>query len=177
MIEKLDFLIRFWELRARGASLGTPLRQEERQELLSLLQLVTSDLKTPPPGAAPRVSNALPAQMIGVTGMGAIGIEIRLITATALVVTCAAAVSARVPLIVRASDAVSGLEYTLPCTVAWVHMGAPHTMALEIDGIPIRGPFDDERPMTTQTTLERKVNYERLFAWPTTQSVAHAKSQ
>ena len=43
--------------------------------------------------------------------------------------------------IVRAADAVSGVEYVLPCTVAWVHRGAPNTIALGVDGIPSRTNF------------------------------------
>jgi hypothetical protein len=177
VIEKLDFLVRFWELKARHATLGEPLHQEEQRELLSLLQLVTSDLKVPPAGPAPRVQQALPAQMIGVNGVGAIGVEIRIVTAAALVVTCAAFASPGSPVIVRATDAVSGVEYTFPCTVVWAHMGAPHTMALVVDGIPLRAPFDDEQIVTRPATVVRRVNYERLFSWPTSQPMTHAGSQ
>src|SRR6188768_3493796 len=50
LIEKLDFLVRFWELKARNASLGEPLGSQEQIELLSLMQLVTGDLESPPAG-------------------------------------------------------------------------------------------------------------------------------
>ena len=52
MIEKLDFLVRFWELKARHATLGEPLGQDEQRELLSLLQLVTGDMHLPEIGRA-----------------------------------------------------------------------------------------------------------------------------
>ena len=65
MIDKLDFLVRFWELKARNASLGEPLAPREQIELLSLMQLVTGDLDTPQIGPIDRPRGALPAQMIG----------------------------------------------------------------------------------------------------------------
>ena len=42
-MEKLDFLVRFWELRARYEAIGIPLTKSERFELLSLMQLVASE--------------------------------------------------------------------------------------------------------------------------------------
>ena len=42
-MEKLDLLVRFWELRLRYEALGMPLNRQERLELLSLLQLMASD--------------------------------------------------------------------------------------------------------------------------------------
>jgi hypothetical protein len=50
VIDKLGFLVRFWELKARHATLGEPLSASEQLELLSLMQLVTGDCKMPPPG-------------------------------------------------------------------------------------------------------------------------------
>ena len=35
----------------------------------------------------------------------------------------------------------SGVEYALPCKVAWVHAGAPYTVALVVDGIRSRSTF------------------------------------
>src|SRR5688500_10659642 len=43
LLDKLDFLVRFWELKARNGSLGAPLAPNEQIELLSLMQLVTGD--------------------------------------------------------------------------------------------------------------------------------------
>src|SRR5580704_851576 len=65
LIDKLGFLVRFWELKARHATLGEPLASREQLELLSLMQLVTGDFKMPDPGQYARPPNALPAQLIG----------------------------------------------------------------------------------------------------------------
>ena len=52
-------------------------------------------------------------------------------------------------MIVRAADAVSGVEYALPCEVMWVHPGTsqePCTIALVVDGIPTRSVFASPDP-------------------------------
>ena len=140
MIDKLDFLVRFWELKARNASLGEPLMPREQIELLSLMQLVTGDLEVPPPGPVDRPKGALPAQMIGDGTI--LAVEIRNVSAAALLVSCASTVPEGSRVILRAADAVSGVEYALPCTVCWVHKGsAPSFLALGVDGIPTRAVF------------------------------------
>ncbi len=136
VIEKLGFLVRFWGLRARHATLGQPLASGEQLELLSLMQLVTSELKVPAPGTRARPDDALPAQLIGQGGM--LPVEIVHVSAAALVVTGARSMPSGERVILRTADAVSGVEYTLPCTVAWAHSGRPDAMALVVDGIPAR---------------------------------------
>src|SRR5579863_8740846 len=54
VIDKLGFLVRFWQLKARHARIGQPLGAREQLELLSLMQLVSSDFRLPPPGPCPR---------------------------------------------------------------------------------------------------------------------------
>lgn len=139
MIDKLDFLVRFWELKARNASLGEPLVPKEQIELLSLMQLVTGDLEVPAAGPVDRPKSALPAQLIGDGTI--LPVEIRSVSAAAVVVSCASTVPALSPVVLRAADAVSGVEYTLPCTVLWVYRGAPTILALSVDGIPTRAVF------------------------------------
>ena len=139
MIDKLDFLVRFWELQARHATLGHPLVATERVELLSLMQLVTSDARVPQEGPAAPHDEALPAQLIG-EGM-IVSVEIRDVSASGLLVACAVILQRGSHVILRAADAVSGVEYVLPCSVAWVHRGAPNTTALVVDGIPSRKSF------------------------------------
>lgn len=139
MIDKLDFLVRFWALRARNASLGEPLLPREQIELLSLMQLVGGDLEVPAAGPAPRPKSALPAQMIGDGTI--LNVEIRSVSAAAVVISCAGTVPMGSNVILRAADAVSGVEYALPCTVLWVHRGAPTILALSVDGIPTRSVF------------------------------------
>src|SRR6188474_2007856 len=87
LIDKLDFLVRFWELKARNASLGEPLGPSEQIELLSLMQLVTDDLDAPAAGPVERPRGALPAQMIGDGTI--LPVEVRNITASAVIVSCA----------------------------------------------------------------------------------------
>ena len=43
--------------------------------------------------------------------------------------------------IIRTADAVSGVEYAFPCSVAWVYDASPCIMALVVDGIPTRSEF------------------------------------
>ncbi len=165
MIEKLDFLVRFWELKARHATLGQPLEQDEQHELLSLLQLVTSDLKVPDIGAAARVPYALPAQMIGEGRMHSV--ELRAVTAAALVVSASYALPVGAPVIIRTTDAVRGIEYALPCRVAWVHTGASLTIALIVDGIPTRSDFEK---LEGGHSFTPSLSYTRNHTWPTTRA-------
>jgi hypothetical protein len=141
VIEKLDFLVRFWELKARHATLGAPLGPHEQVELLSLMQLV-GEFDVPAAGPVARPKSALPAQLIGDGTMRAV--EIRALSAAALLVAIAVPIAVGAQVIVRAADAVTGVEYALPCKVMWVHAGSAHdasTMALVVDGIPSRSVF------------------------------------
>jgi hypothetical protein len=151
VIDKLGFLVRFWQLRARHASRGEPLTASEQLELLSLLQLVTTDLRMPLPGSCARPSNAIAGQLIGEGRV--LPIEVRYVCAAALLVGCRLGYEAPTPgehVILRAADAVSGVEYVLPCSVEWVHGGAPAASvapspsgttviaAVVVDGVPTR---------------------------------------
>jgi hypothetical protein len=139
VIDKLGFLVRFWELKARHATLGEPLSSREQLELLSLMQLVTGDFRMPEPGTCARPPNALPAQLIG---EGAIlPVEVRYVCAAALLVASSKSMTPGERVIIRTADAVSGIEFALPCSVAWVYDGSPCIMALVVDGIPARAEF------------------------------------
>jgi len=141
LIDKIGFLVRFWELKARHATLGQPLSSSEQIELLSLMQLVTGDFKMPEPGACARPADALPAQLIG---EGAIlPVEVRFTCAAALLVASVKAMTPGERAIVRMSDAISGIEFALPCSVSWVYDESPCIMALVVDGIPTRAELDD----------------------------------
>jgi hypothetical protein len=144
VIDKIGFLVRFWELKARHASLGQPLSGGEQLELLSLMQLVTGDFQMPEPGAYARPDNALPAQLIGEGTI--LAVEVRDVCAAALLVSSARAMTPGERVIVRAADAVSGIEFALPCSVAWVYDGSPVMMALVVDGIPTRTEFATPEP-------------------------------
>jgi hypothetical protein len=139
VIDKLGFLVRFWELRARHATLGEPLSAREQLELLSLMQLVTGDFRMPEPGSCARPANALPAQLIGEGTI--LPVEVRHVCAAALLVASSKSMSPSERVIIRTADAVSGIEFALPCSVAWVYDASPCIMALVVDGIPARAEF------------------------------------
>lgn len=161
MLEKIDFLIRFWELRARHESAGAALDQSEQCELLSLLQLVTEDLKVPDAQSLAASTGAqCPAQAIGEAGV--VAVEIRLVTASALVVTGARQLEPNEAVIVRATDAIAGVEYSLPCRVTWVRAGTPTTMALVVDGVPTRAAF--EAADVSHSAFARRAR--PVFGWP-----------
>jgi hypothetical protein len=158
MIETLDFFVRFWELKARHVTVGEPLCPSEQIELLSLMQLVTRDLRIPRAGPASRKHGVLPAQLIG-DGV-ILSIEIRHVSAGAVLVACSCSVSEGARVIVRASDAVRGVDYALPCTVAWVHRassaktGDPaYTIALVVDGLPTRNHFSSPPDAEARSSL------------------------
>ena len=140
LIDKLDFLVRFWELKARNASLGEPLVPREQIELLSLMQLVTGDLDVPAVGPVERPRSALPAQMIGDGTI--LPVEIRSVSAGGRRSSVARRSSPRArtsscapPMRSRASST------SCPCNVLWVYRGAPTILALSVDGIPTRSVF------------------------------------
>jgi hypothetical protein len=136
LIDKLGFLVRFWELRARHATFGEPLAPNEQLELLSLMQLITGDFKMPPVGKSTRPPNALPAQLIGEGTI--LAVEVHHVCAAALILASAKSMKQGERVIVRTADAVSGVEFSLPCSIAWVFEGNPCVMAAVVDGIPVR---------------------------------------
>jgi hypothetical protein len=140
MLEKLDLMVRFWELTARYAT-GTvsPLSKDEQVELLSWMQLITTDLDVPPPGPLAQNGNALPAQVIGAGTAN--GVELRGVLARALLVTSAMPIPEGASVLLRVTDAVAGVEYVIPCIVKWVHYASPCSVALVVDGVPSRKTF------------------------------------
>ena len=149
MLEKLDLMVRFWELTARHATVGQPLSKDEQVELLSWMQLITTDLAVPGPGPLARSANALPAQVIGAGTSSAV--ELRAVLARALLVTSALPMPVGASVLLHATDAVAGVEYVIPCVVKWVHSASPCSVALVVDGIPTRKTFSARTdPKVTQ---------------------------
>ena len=82
--------------------------------------------------------------------------------AGALLVASVKALSCGERALVRTSDAITGVEYTLPCHVAWAYKASPCIMGLCVDGVPTRAEIDapaGPRPMPMfsmgkQTRLE-----------------------
>ena len=141
MLDKLDFMMRFWDLKARHESLGAPLSAVERVELLSLLSLMATDDPLPPPGPPPRSEHALEAQ---ITARGSfVGVEVRMVCARGVVVACMTPLPAGESTVVRLADEVGGVDYAVPCVVEWGIEGSPSAMALRVDGAPARMTFVD----------------------------------
>lgn len=139
MIEKLDLLVRFWELRARHEITGLPLEDSERAELLSLFRLVANDKAMSEPGPAPCTHGCLPVQMTARSGF--LTGDLREIAADQLIVAAAETLSEEDRSILYLADMVTGIDYTLPCVVLWTHADTPCAMGLAIDGIPMRSTF------------------------------------
>jgi len=135
VLEKLDFMVRFWDLRARHAAAGAPLTALELGELLSLLSLMASDDPLPEPGPPPRTDGVI----VEVTALGVfLAAELRLVCAGGLVLASFVALPPGQSTLVRLVDPASGTEYTLPCVAVWSYPGNPVAVALRIDGVPAR---------------------------------------
>ena len=81
----------------------------------------------------------MPAQMIGDGTI--LHVEIRSVSAAAVIVSCASTVPVGAQVILRAADVISGVEYALPCKVIWVYRASPTIVAVSVDGIPTRAVF------------------------------------
>lgn len=132
--DKIGFLVRFWELRSRYSA-GV-LAAKEKLELLSLMQLVSGDLRLPKPGPFPRMRGAIPGQLIGAGTIATV--DVRLVSASGLVVATSRSFTPKEQVVVRLADGITGVEYALPCSVLWVYDASPALLALSIDGIPSR---------------------------------------
>lgn len=137
MLEKLDLLVRFWELRARNED--ARLDDSERGELLSLLRLIRDDAAMSDPASAPPAEGCFPVQMTAKSGF--LAGDLRHIDADQLLVAATDALAEDERTIVYIADAVSGIEYALPCLVLFSHVDIPCIMGLAIDGIPVRSTF------------------------------------
>ena len=138
-MEKLDLLVRFWELRVRYEALGMPLSKHERLELLSLLQLVASADEAPPLENLDTSRRGVPVQLTA--GSGFLSAELKDLSYDRLVVAAAEPIPPGHRTIVYVADAVTGVEYTLPCVVAAVRADEPCLICLTPDGIPLRAQF------------------------------------
>jgi hypothetical protein len=138
-MEKLDLLVRFWELRVRYEALGMPLNKQERLELLSLLQFVASADELPPLEAIDTSRRGIPVQLTA--GSGFLSGELKELTYERVIVTTAEPLPIGHRTIVYLADAVTGVEYTLPCVVACSRNASPCLVGLAPDGLPLRSHF------------------------------------
>lgn len=143
MLDKLEFMIKFWGLKGRNEARGKPLSGFERVELLSLLQLMASDQHLPDAGPAPRTEQRCPLQIMVAGGFQS-G-ELRLVCPDGIVIVSKTPLAAGMRTIARLVDAIAGVEYALPCVVVWCYRGRPESLvasaALRIDGLPTRTTF------------------------------------
>lgn len=139
MMEKLDLLVRFWELRARYEALGIPLSKQERLELLSLLQLVAAEDEAKPIEAIDASRRGLPVQVTA--GSGFLAGDLKDLSYERLVIGAVGPLPTGQRTILYIADAVTGVEYTLPCVVAWSYDLEPCLIGLLPDGVPLRSHF------------------------------------
>jgi len=138
-MEELDFLVRFWELRIRYETLGMPLTKQERFELLSLLQLVAADRAPTPIDGIDPARRGVPVQLTA--GSGFLCGELKDLSSESLVVGAVASLPPGHRTILYAADAVTGVEYTIPCIVACSREDEPCLIGLTPDGLPSRSPY------------------------------------
>lgn len=147
MVEKIVSLIRFWELRLRHERQGAPLDARERAELLMLLDRVGAlgfperDPNEVKVGAAYCIKDG-ESVFLEIQAVGAGGLLVEVMAPNAPL-----RVNDRFTL--RAADAISGIEYVIPCVVAWVSASSPTTLTLVVDGIPARTSFDGSAMVAT----------------------------
>src|ERR1044071_4282828 len=105
-MEKLDLLVRCWELRVRYEALGQPLDKQERLELLSLLQLVAAGDEMVPLEVLDISRRGVPVQLTA--GSGFLSGELKDISYDRLVVSAAEPLPIGHRTIVYVADAVTG---------------------------------------------------------------------
>src|SRR5438477_11345992 len=108
-MEKLDFLVRFWELRARFETLGVPLTKSEGFELLSLLQFLTANDE---PNAIESIDASrqnIPTQLT--TNSGFLATKLKDLSTERLMINAIEALPNGQRTILYITDAVSGVEY------------------------------------------------------------------
>jgi hypothetical protein len=138
-MEKLDFLVRFWELRARYETLGVPLSKAERFELLSLLRFLAADDEPSSIESIERSRRGIPAQLTA--GSGFLAAELKDLSAERIVIGAVESLPQGRRTILYVADAVSGVEYAVPCVVTWSREGEPCHIGLAPDGVPTRSEF------------------------------------
>jgi hypothetical protein len=139
VMDKLDFLVRFWDLRVRYETLGIPLTKDERLELLSLLQLLAASAEPAPIEAIDASQRGLPVQVTA--GAGFLAGDLKDLSPDRLVIGAIGPLPSGQRTILYVADAVSGVEYSVPCVVLWSKDDEPCLIGLAPDGVPTRSEF------------------------------------
>ena len=152
MLDKLDFMMRFWSLFARYGAPGAPLSAVEQIELLSLIRLMSTDLPLPEePGPELRSVSGISVELTAPGGF--LKAELKLVCASGFVVACSQPLRAGQSTILRLTDAGTELEYAIPCVVTWTYAGTPAAMALRVDGAPVRLSLENLTPTLWRSPL------------------------
>ena len=139
VIDEFDLLFRYWALRARYDALGAPLTDAERTELLSLVQLAAFD-----PQTVKHEPRGLRVELASRSGF--FPGDLRQMAPELLVVASRARLAPGDRTILTLADAVSGVEYSLPCVVRWVKNAGFRIAGLSVDGAPTKATFAVSRP-------------------------------
>jgi hypothetical protein len=151
VIEKFDFLVRFWELRARYEAMGMPLTKSERLELLSLLQLVAAEDEPSAVEAIDTGRRGIPVQITA--GSGFLAGDLKDLSSERLVIGAVEQLPTGHRTLVYVADAVTGVEYSVPCRVIWSRDDEPCLIALAPDGLPTRSNFTLPRAVLFRSPL------------------------
>jgi hypothetical protein len=140
VMDEFDLLFRYWALRAKYDALGAPLTGAERAELLSLVQMAASEREASwDPESADQALGGLPVKLTA--GNGFLAGDLRQMAPELLVVATAEQLAPGARTVVTLADAVSGVEYSLPCVVRWAKRSSPCLLGLSIDGAPTKAAF------------------------------------
>src|SRR3972149_3068070 len=101
-----------------------------------MIQMVTSTTITADPDPSSSLRRGIPVQLTA--GSGFLAGDVRGLRADGLVGGAAEPISPGVRTIAYVADAVSGVEYSMPCVVAWAYDAEPWMMGLALDGLPAR---------------------------------------
>jgi hypothetical protein len=149
-MDEFDLLFRYWALRAKYDALGAPLTEIERTELLSLVQLAASEREAAwDPHAPEQDLRGLPVKLTA--GNGFLAGELRQMAPELLVVSAAEHLAPGVRTILTLADAISGVEYSLPCVVRWAKRAEPCLMGISIDGAPAKAAFEESSSTSLQS--------------------------
>jgi hypothetical protein len=148
VMDEFDLLFRYWALRTRYEAIGAPLTAAERTELLSLVQLAASERDASDRRDVEKEPRGLPVKLTA--GSGFLAGDLRQMAPELLVVAAAEHLAPGTRTILTLADAISGVEYSLPCVVRWAKRAAPCLMGLSVDGAPSRATFTASRTATLQ---------------------------
>jgi hypothetical protein len=148
VMDEFDLLFRYWVLRTQYEAIGAPLTAAERNELLSLVQLAASERDASNRRDVDQEPSGLPVKLT--FGSGFLAGDLRQMAPELLVVAATEPLAPGTRTILALADAISGVEYSLPCVVRWAKRAAPCLMGLSVDGAPSKATFATSRSTPLQ---------------------------